>query len=106
MSGKISALSRAASRLALVVLACALALATALSAFTVAELSDHDCQGDDCPICVVVDLAQALLSTFAATSATAVVSRVAFAAATAAVAVWVLDFAFQTPVTRGDQLLI
>ena len=48
------------------VLALAALLALLLSAFYVAAEADHDCTGEDCPVCALIHLCENLLRSFAA----------------------------------------
>lgn len=53
-------------RIALAMLALFLAVSTLLSALVIAELHDHECSGDDCPTCLVLEISLAVLSSVAA----------------------------------------
>ncbi len=51
-------------------LACVLAFSTLVSVLVIADLHDHDCTGDDCPICLVLEVSQAVLTLAASGAAT------------------------------------
>ena len=94
------------ARLTLAVLACVLALSTLVSTLAIVELHDHDCTGDACPICLVLEASQAVLS-LAATglsfSAFVLAFAMAFAVALAACGVLL---AADNPVSLKVRLVI
>ena len=95
-----------ARRIALVMLACALACSTIVSTITLIELHEHDCAGDGCQTCHVLEIAQAAISsvTMAAHDLEhAVASQVG---AAFLVVAWALMLADQTPVSERVRLLI
>ncbi len=99
-------IGQAVQRVSLVALACAVALAAFTSALTIAELHDHDCTGDGCPTCVVLDMAQAMLGSAAAPAALSVAGAAAIMASIFALATWAFALPARTPVSEKVLLLI
>lgn len=62
-------------RVMALLLAAVLALSTLLSAIVIARLHDHDCAGDDCAICHVLNAARVSLAMGAVASVASCVSR-------------------------------
>lgn len=93
-------------RVLLIALACAVAFATFASALTIAELHDHDCSGDGCSTCLVLEMAQAMLGSAAAPIARVAAGSAAIAASILILAAWVLSLSAKTPVSEKVLLLI
>ena len=74
------------------------------SAFYIAAEADHDCAGEDCPICVCIRLCESTLRGMADRTATplSAVAPVLFMLFLAAIFVAVLPL--ETPVSRKDRL--
>ena len=68
-------------RLAAVVFAAVVLIAAAASVFVIAHEADHECIGDNCPVCAVITLCQNTLKTLGETlvSAAAVLACAGFA---------------------------
>lgn len=96
----------AMQRAFLVALACAVSLATFVSAFTIAELHDHDCSGDGCPTCLVLDAAQAMLGSAATAVSPAASDGVVIAVPILVLVAWALALSAKTPVSEKVLLLI
>lgn len=99
-------LTFAVKRALIVALAGAVALATFVSALTIVELHDHDCSGESCPICLVLEAAQAMLGFTAAHSAQAAAGAAAITVLVWALAAWALSLPAKTPVSEKVLLLI
>ena len=99
-------LGSAAQRSLLIAAACAIALATFTSILAIVEFHDHDCAGDDCPTCLLLDAAQAMIGSAATPAAHTAAIGAAIAAFAVALAAWALPLAAKTPVSEKVLLLI
>lgn len=99
-------IGQATRRVLLVALSCAIALAAFTSALTIAEFHDHDCTGDGCHLCLVLDLAQATINTSATPAASLAVASAALVVSIFALAMWNLVLSAKTPVSERVLLLI